>query len=504
MAVYDLEEQERVDDLKAWWARWGNARVVDRDRHRGGHRRRAGLALLAGEPRRGGERALLHGGECRAQRRGCQGEGRDGLAGRPVRGHRLRAARRAALRQAALERRRQARARRRSSSGWSTARPTTISSRSRATGSPRCCSTRRTSTRRSRCSTRSTPRPTPGLYADLRGDALAAAGRTAEARAAYQLALAKIDAKTAYRNFVQVKLDALGGAPAADAAAPSFGAPGAAGVPPAPAAAPAAPPATAPAAPQEAVMLRATLRAATLVLALATAGCATISSWMPTIPVPSWSWFGGGARKPGPLPELTASVTPSIAWQALRRQGDAGLRSAGDDQRDLCVRLRRHRRAHRPGERPPGVAHQRRPHAVRRRRRGRHRGARRHRQGRRPRVLSGGRQGAVVGEGRQRSDRATEGRRGDRGRVLRRRPRLRARDARRLDDLGLPARQPAAHRAQQRGGGRSFAAACSSAPPAGASSASTSPPERWAGNRPSPPPRARPNSSASPTSPACR
>ena len=88
-----------------------------------------------------------------------------------------------------------------------------------------------------------------GLYTDLRGDALAAAGRTAEARAAYQLALAKIDAKTAYRNFVQVKLDALGGAPAADAAAPSFGAPGAAGVPPATAAAPAAPPASAPAAP---------------------------------------------------------------------------------------------------------------------------------------------------------------------------------------------------------------------------------------------------------------
>jgi predicted negative regulator of RcsB-dependent stress response len=24
MAVYDREEQERVDDLKAWWARWGN------------------------------------------------------------------------------------------------------------------------------------------------------------------------------------------------------------------------------------------------------------------------------------------------------------------------------------------------------------------------------------------------------------------------------------------------------------------------------------------------
>ena len=23
MAVYDLEEQETIDDLKAWWTRWG-------------------------------------------------------------------------------------------------------------------------------------------------------------------------------------------------------------------------------------------------------------------------------------------------------------------------------------------------------------------------------------------------------------------------------------------------------------------------------------------------
>ena len=54
--------------------------------------------------------------------------------------------------------------------------------------------------------------PFAGLYADLRGDALAAAGRTADARAAYQDALAKFDAKSPYRNYVQVKLDALGGA----------------------------------------------------------------------------------------------------------------------------------------------------------------------------------------------------------------------------------------------------------------------------------------------------
>lgn len=52
------------------------------------------------------------------------------------------------------------------------------------------------------------------MFADLRGDALAAAGRTADARSAYELALAKLDAKSPYRNFVQVKHDALGPAPA--------------------------------------------------------------------------------------------------------------------------------------------------------------------------------------------------------------------------------------------------------------------------------------------------
>ena len=39
--------------------------------------------------------------------------------------------------------------------------------------------------------------PFAGLYADLRGDVLAAAGRSAEARAAYQTALAKLDAEVA-------------------------------------------------------------------------------------------------------------------------------------------------------------------------------------------------------------------------------------------------------------------------------------------------------------------
>ena len=83
--------------------------------------------------------------------------------------------------------------------------------------------------------------PYAGLYADLRGDALAMAGRSAEARTAYTDALAKLDAKSTYKQYVQVKLDALGPAPAAAPApaAPSGSVPAAA-TPAAPAA-PAAP-----------------------------------------------------------------------------------------------------------------------------------------------------------------------------------------------------------------------------------------------------------------------
>ncbi|HEY3180866.1 MAG TPA: tetratricopeptide repeat protein [Casimicrobiaceae bacterium] len=76
-----------------------------------------------------------------------------------------------------------------------------------------------------------------GLYADLRGDALAAAGRGAEARVAYEEALAALDPKSTYRGYVQVKLDATGGPAASPTASGS-----AAQAPPTPATA--APPAT--------------------------------------------------------------------------------------------------------------------------------------------------------------------------------------------------------------------------------------------------------------------
>jgi predicted negative regulator of RcsB-dependent stress response len=54
--------------------------------------------------------------------------------------------------------------------------------------------------------------PFAGVYADLRGDILAAAGRAGEARTAYQIALTRLDASSPYRTYVQAKLDALGGA----------------------------------------------------------------------------------------------------------------------------------------------------------------------------------------------------------------------------------------------------------------------------------------------------
>ncbi len=51
-----------------------------------------------------------------------------------------------------------------------------------------------------------------GLYADLKGDVLSAQGKTEEAKTAYKLAYEKTDAKSAYRNLIQMKLDALGAA----------------------------------------------------------------------------------------------------------------------------------------------------------------------------------------------------------------------------------------------------------------------------------------------------
>ena len=49
-----------------------------------------------------------------------------------------------------------------------------------------------------------------GLYSDMEGDLFAAQGKKADARNAYQIALDRSEAGSAYRSIVQLKLDALG------------------------------------------------------------------------------------------------------------------------------------------------------------------------------------------------------------------------------------------------------------------------------------------------------
>ncbi len=56
------------------------------------------------------------------------------------------------------------------------------------------------------------PESFTGLYADLKGDVLSAMGKLSDARVAYQLALDKTDTKSTYRNLIQLKLDGLGAA----------------------------------------------------------------------------------------------------------------------------------------------------------------------------------------------------------------------------------------------------------------------------------------------------
>lgn len=64
---------------------------------------------------------------------------------------------------------------------------------------------------------------------------------------------------------------------------------------------------------------------------LALAGCGTTPSWLsPTswgLPAPSFDWLTGrgSASKPGPLPELTATANPTVAWQHGIGRSHAGL-----------------------------------------------------------------------------------------------------------------------------------------------------------------------------------
>ena len=68
-------------------------------------------------------------------------------------------------------------------------------------------------------------------------------------------------------------------------------------------------------------------RAATLLAVLAVAGCSTLSSWIPTIPAPSFDWFSS-SKKLGPLPDYKAVANPRIGWQVAIGKAAPGLEPA--------------------------------------------------------------------------------------------------------------------------------------------------------------------------------
>lgn len=240
MAVYDLEEQERVDDLKAWWARWGNTVSW------------AAIGVAAvivavqgwryWQTSRTEEASALYFAVANAGRTGDAAKAKDAMAAMLDQYAGTAYAPRAALLYAKQLWSAGDKAGAKAQLVWVVDRASDDDLKQVARYRlAEVLLDEKSVEEALKVLDAKHSEAYSGLYADLRGDALAAAGRTAEARTAYQLALAKIDPKTPYRNFIQVKLDALGGATAADAASP---APGAAGAGPA-IASPA--PATAPA-----------------------------------------------------------------------------------------------------------------------------------------------------------------------------------------------------------------------------------------------------------------
>jgi predicted negative regulator of RcsB-dependent stress response len=235
MAVYDLEEQEKLDDLKAWWQRWGNTITIV------AIAACVAIAAIQGwrwwTGKQSEEASALFGALSQAVRANDLPKAKDTTAQLEDKFARTGYAPRAALVLAKLLFDSGDTAGARAQIQWviDRADETELKEVARYRLAEILLNDKQYDEALKVLDAKH-GEPFAGLYADLRGDALSAAGRTAEARTAYQAALAKLDAKSPYKQYVQVKLDALGAAP--DAPAGSGG--GSAGAPPAPAA-PAAP-----------------------------------------------------------------------------------------------------------------------------------------------------------------------------------------------------------------------------------------------------------------------
>jgi len=221
MAVYDLEEQEKLDDLKAFWKRWGNliSGVVIA----------ICLAYIGAQgwrwwqQKQAEEAAVLYGAVAGAVRGNDVAKARDAMGQLAARFAGTGYAPRAALLYARLLWDGNDKPGARAQLAWviENAREDELKAVARYRLAEAQIDDRQYDQALATLDAKH-PDAFAGLYADLRGDALASAGRTADARGAYQAALAKLDTKSPYRNYVQVKLDALGGeTPAAVGAAPA-------------------------------------------------------------------------------------------------------------------------------------------------------------------------------------------------------------------------------------------------------------------------------------------
>ena len=230
MAVYDLEEQEKIDDLKAFWNRWGNAILA------------AVIAVclayvaVAGwrwwTNRQAEEAAVLYSAVTSAVRANDVPKARDAAAQLADRFAGTGYAPRAALLYAKLAYDSGDKAAAKSQLSWviDRAGEDELKQVARFRLAEALLDEKQYDQALATLDAKHAE-SFAGLYADLRGDALAAAGRVDDAKTAYQTALAKLDPKSAYRNYVQVKLDSLPGGTPAQGSAPAAVAPAAAAQP---------------------------------------------------------------------------------------------------------------------------------------------------------------------------------------------------------------------------------------------------------------------------------
>ena len=218
MAVYDLEEQEKLDDLKAWWARWGNtvATVL----------MVACIAAAAVQgwrwwtARQAEEAAVLFNAVTQAARANDIAKARDATGQLADKYTGTGYAPRAAFLLAKMQYDAGDAAAARAQLQWVVDRADEqeLKEIARYRLAELMLDDKQYDEALKMLDAKHDD-AFAGLYADLRGDAHAAAGRKTEARAAYQEALTKFDAKSQYRNYVQVKLESLGVAAPPPAAA---------------------------------------------------------------------------------------------------------------------------------------------------------------------------------------------------------------------------------------------------------------------------------------------